>query len=133
LPPWSFSDGDRRSGQRRRTPTDFYARKFGGRRTGSCTELLRAGLTLTVDDTYRGRQDELVFYAFDLLYLNGFDLRGVRQIERKSVLENHLKGIEAAIVYSEHLVGDGQEMFEHAVQAELGRHHLQERRRAVPI
>jgi DNA polymerase-3 subunit epsilon len=37
--------------------TDFYARKFGGRRTGSCTELLRAGLTLTVDDTYRGNPE----------------------------------------------------------------------------
>jgi DNA polymerase III subunit epsilon len=36
---------------------DFYARKFGGRRTGSCTELLRAGLTLTVDDTYRGNPE----------------------------------------------------------------------------
>ena len=32
--------------------TDFYARKFGGRRTGSCTDLLRAGVTLTVDDVF---------------------------------------------------------------------------------
>ena len=37
--------------------TDFYARKFGGRRTGSCTELLRAGVTLTVDDIYRGNPE----------------------------------------------------------------------------
>jgi DNA polymerase III subunit epsilon len=37
--------------------TDFYARKFGGRRTGSCTELLRAGVTLTVDDVYRGNPE----------------------------------------------------------------------------
>jgi bifunctional non-homologous end joining protein LigD len=29
-----------------------------------------------------GRQDRLVFYAFDLLHLNGFDLRGARQIDR---------------------------------------------------
>jgi len=42
-----------------------------------------------------GRQDKLVFYAFDLLYLNGFDLRGARQIERKVALENLLEGIEA--------------------------------------
>jgi bifunctional non-homologous end joining protein LigD len=63
-----------------------------------------------------GRQDKLVFYAFDLLYLNGFDLRGARQIERKAALENLLEGIEAPIVYSEHLVGDGQEMFEHAAK-----------------
>jgi bifunctional non-homologous end joining protein LigD len=63
-----------------------------------------------------GRQDALVFYAFDLLYLNGFDLRGARQIERKAALENLIEGIEAPIVYSEHLVGDGQEMFEHAAK-----------------
>jgi ATP-dependent DNA ligase len=30
-----------------------------------------------------GHQDRPVFYAFDLLYLNGFDLRGVRQVDRK--------------------------------------------------
>src|ERR1700730_17847697 len=63
-----------------------------------------------------GQQDRLVFYAFDLLYLNGFDLRGARQIERKAALENLLKAIEAPIVYSEHLIGDGQEMFEHAAK-----------------
>jgi DNA polymerase III subunit epsilon len=37
--------------------TDFYARKFGGRRTGSCTELLRAGITVTVDDVHRGNPE----------------------------------------------------------------------------
>ena len=37
--------------------SDFYARKFGGRRTGLCTELLRAGRTITVDDTWRGNPE----------------------------------------------------------------------------
>ena len=63
-----------------------------------------------------GRQDRLAFYAFDLLYLNGFDLRPARQIERKRALENLLKGVEAPVLYSEHLIGDGQEMFEHAAK-----------------
>jgi bifunctional non-homologous end joining protein LigD len=63
-----------------------------------------------------GQQDRLVFYAFDLLYLNGFDLRGARQIDRKAALEKLLEEIDAPIVYSEHLVGDGQEMFEHAAK-----------------
>jgi bifunctional non-homologous end joining protein LigD len=65
-----------------------------------------------------GRQDRLVFYAFDLLYQNGWDLRGARQIDRKSALESLLEGVEAPVLYSEHLVGDGREMFEHA--AKLG-------------
>jgi bifunctional non-homologous end joining protein LigD len=63
-----------------------------------------------------GRQDKLVFYAFDLLYLNGVDLRSARQIDRKATLQNLLEEIEAPIVYSGHLVGDGQEMFVHAAK-----------------
>jgi DNA polymerase III subunit epsilon len=65
--------------------TDFYARKFGGRRTGSCTELLRAGLTLTVDDAYRGnpeagvaavmrRSGYRVFFAENTLWHSLFGL-----------------------------------------------------------
>jgi DNA polymerase-3 subunit epsilon len=65
--------------------TDFYARKFGGRRTGSCTELLRAGLTLTVDDAYRGnpeagvaavmrRSGYRVFFAENALWHSLFGL-----------------------------------------------------------
>jgi bifunctional non-homologous end joining protein LigD len=34
----------------------------------------------------------------------------------ETALENLLEGIEAPVVYSEHLVGDGQEMFEHAAK-----------------
>jgi bifunctional non-homologous end joining protein LigD len=65
------------------------------------------------------RQDKLVYYAFDLLWRDG-DLRKRPQIERKQALLELLgeNGIEAPIVYSEHLTGDGQEMFEHA--AKLG-------------
>jgi bifunctional non-homologous end joining protein LigD len=61
-----------------------------------------------------GDQDRLIFYAFDLLWRDG-DLRKLPQIERKQALLDLLgeNGIEAPIVYSEHLTGDGQEMFEH--------------------
>jgi DNA polymerase-3 subunit epsilon len=59
--------------------SDFYARKFNGRRTGLCTEFLRAGRTITVDDTWRGnpeagvagvmrRQGYDVFYAENTLW-----------------------------------------------------------------
>ena len=58
---------------------DFDARKFDGRRTGLCTELLRAGRTITVDDTWRGnpeagvagvmrRRGYRVFYAENTLW-----------------------------------------------------------------
>lgn len=65
--------------------TDFYARKFGGRRTGLCTELLRSGRTITVDDTHRGnpeaglagvlrRQGGEVFFAENILWHTLFGL-----------------------------------------------------------
>jgi DNA polymerase III subunit epsilon len=37
--------------------SDFYARKFGGQRASICTALLRAGSTITVDDTWRGNPE----------------------------------------------------------------------------
>jgi bifunctional non-homologous end joining protein LigD len=64
-----------------------------------------------------GKQDRLLFYAFDLLWRNG-DLRKLPQIERKQMLADLLgeNGIGLPIIYSEHLVGNGQEMFKHAAK-----------------
>jgi bifunctional non-homologous end joining protein LigD len=64
-----------------------------------------------------GRQGRLVYYAFDLLWRNG-DLRKLPQIERKQLLLDLLgeNDIELPVLFSEHLVGDGQKMFEHAAQ-----------------
>jgi len=64
-----------------------------------------------------GGQDRLVFYAFDLLWRDG-DLRKLPQLERKQMLSDLLgeNDIGLPIIYSEHLTGDGQEMFEHAAK-----------------
>jgi bifunctional non-homologous end joining protein LigD len=64
-----------------------------------------------------GRQGRLVYYAFDLLWRNG-DLRKLPQIERKQLLLELLgkNDIELPVLFSEHLVGNGQQMFEHAAK-----------------
>ena len=64
-----------------------------------------------------GREDRLVYYAFDLLWRDG-DLRKLPQIERKQLLLDLLGGndIGLPVLFSEHLVGDGQKMFEHAAK-----------------
>jgi bifunctional non-homologous end joining protein LigD len=64
-----------------------------------------------------GRQGRLVYYAFDLLWRDG-DLRKLPQIERKQRLLDLLgeNDIEMPVLYSEHLTGDGQEIFEHAAK-----------------
>jgi bifunctional non-homologous end joining protein LigD len=50
-------------------------------------------------DLAAGRQDRLVFYAFDLLWRDG-DLRKLPQIERKQALRDLMgeNGIEAPII-----------------------------------
>jgi bifunctional non-homologous end joining protein LigD len=64
-----------------------------------------------------GKQDRLVYYAFDLLWRNG-DLRRLPQVERKRMLSDLLgeNDIGHPVIYSEHLTGDGQAMFEHAAK-----------------
>jgi bifunctional non-homologous end joining protein LigD len=65
----------------------------------------------------RAGKGRLIYYAFDLLWRNG-DLRKVPQTERKQLLLDLLgeNDIELPVLYSEHLVGDGQQMFEHAAK-----------------
>jgi bifunctional non-homologous end joining protein LigD len=65
-------------------------------------------------DLAAGRKDRLLYYAFDLLYLDGVDLRGVRLAERKRVLAKLLAGSSERILYTEHLEGDGPEIHERA-------------------
>ncbi|MGY4424123.1 bifunctional non-homologous end joining protein LigD [Bradyrhizobium sp. JR6.1] len=67
-------------------------------------------------DLARGRQDRLLYYAFDFLWLDGRDLRKLPQIERKSMLQGLFDAydLKPPVLYSEHLEGDGQQLFEHA-------------------
>ncbi|MBM7486763.1 bifunctional non-homologous end joining protein LigD [Bradyrhizobium sp. USDA 3686] len=67
-------------------------------------------------DLGRGDQDRLVFFAFDLLWLDGVDLRKHAQLARKELLKQLIdeNGLEPPIFYSEHHEGDGQALFEAA-------------------
>ncbi|UPK40475.1 non-homologous end-joining DNA ligase [Bradyrhizobium sp. 186] len=64
------------------------------------------------------RQDRFQYYAFDLLWLDGQDLRKTSQLARKELLKElfETRGIEPPALYSEHAEGDGQELFEAAAQ-----------------
>jgi bifunctional non-homologous end joining protein LigD len=54
------------------------------------------------------------YHAFDLLYLDGYDLREVAYIERKRLLERLLKGAPETFIYVEHIQEDGDAVFEQA-------------------
>jgi bifunctional non-homologous end joining protein LigD len=61
----------------------------------------------------------LVYFAFDLLHLDGWDLREVKLEERKQVLRRLLEGAPEALRFSDHVRDQGPEFFEHARQAGL--------------
>ncbi|WP_416207765.1 non-homologous end-joining DNA ligase [Bradyrhizobium sp. SEMIA] len=77
----------------------------------------RANFSELQADLARGDQDRLLFYAFDLLWLDG-DLRNKPQEERKRLLKGLFDeyDLKPPLMYSEHLEGDGQQLFEHASQ-----------------
>jgi len=67
-------------------------------------------------DLARGNQDRLLFFAFDVLWLDGQDLRKLSQLARKELLKGLIESnqLEEPIFYSEHHEGDGQALFEAA-------------------
>jgi bifunctional non-homologous end joining protein LigD len=60
----------------------------------------------------KGKSDKIVMVAFDLLYLNGYDLRKMPLVERKALLKKLIA--KTAIQYSESFEIDGPELFKHA-------------------
>jgi bifunctional non-homologous end joining protein LigD len=69
------------------------------------------------DHLKRGRHDRMVFYAFDLLHLDGHDTRPAPLIERKRVLQSLLTASVPRVLYSEHFE-DGTALYAQA--AKLG-------------
>src|SRR5689334_16109339 len=58
-------------------------------------------------DWMRTGRGQLVFYAFDLLWLGGSEMRNLPLSERKARLSEVLHGAEPPIVISSYLVGHG--------------------------
>src|SRR5712671_4168726 len=65
----------------------------------------------------KGKSRKIVLVAFDLLYLNGYDLRKLPLVERKA----HLKKLiaDTDVQFSENFEVDGQEMYQHACKVKL--------------
>ncbi len=55
---------------------------------------------------------QLVYYAFDLLHLDGWDLSGLQLIERKALLEPLLAG-KPGLQFNGHEIGDGELILKH--------------------
>jgi bifunctional non-homologous end joining protein LigD len=73
---------------------------------------------------------EAIYYAFDLLYLAGKDLRGLSLSERRQSLEAVIGVIEGPIRLSEEIIGDGDAIFR--VACEHGLEGIIAKRRDKP-
>ena len=60
-----------------------------------------------------------MFVAFDLLYLNGKDLRTKSLVERKLQLRKLLRRKRSRILYLHHVENDGRLLFEQIVKMDL--------------
>jgi bifunctional non-homologous end joining protein LigD len=65
----------------------------------------------------KGRSTKIVMVAFDLLYLNGYDLRKLPLFERKALLKKLVDKTE--IQFSDSFDIDGPAMFKHACKTGL--------------
>lgn len=74
--------------------------------------------------------EEAMLYAFDLLYLNGHDLRHIEQVERRALLANMLAGAEGPIRFSEDIPASGIDLLDVACQ--MGLEGIIAKRRSSP-
>jgi bifunctional non-homologous end joining protein LigD len=74
--------------------------------------------------------NRIAFYAFDLLYLDGMDLRTASLVDRKAILRLLLEPVPYPIVHSDFLEQDGPRIFKHACA--LGLEGIVSKRRDAP-
>jgi bifunctional non-homologous end joining protein LigD len=67
----------------------------------------------------RGPAADVVFFAFDLLYLDGYDLRGARLAERKALLHSVVGDATGRVRYVDHVVGHGRVFHDEACSLAL--------------
>ncbi len=73
-----------------------------------------AEFSLLQADLSDGRLDRFAYYAFDCLYLDGYDLREATLIRRKELLSQLIGNDRGAIRYSSHFVEDGKLVLQRA-------------------
>ena len=63
-----------------------------------------------------GARKPLTYFAFDLLHLDGHNLRGLPLIDRKAILAQVVNDVDEAIQFSEHVETDGKVVFHKACE-----------------
>ena len=83
-------------------------------------ELGASTFSLLQADLSEGRTDRFRYYAFDLLYLDGWDLRQAALIDRKALLEKLIAASSGEVVgFSSHIEESGEVVLRHACRLGL--------------
>jgi bifunctional non-homologous end joining protein LigD len=78
----------------------------------------------------RRQPDRLIFVGFDLLYLDGKDLRLRPQVERRTALADLIAGMSGPIQFSDHVEGSGASFYK--VADSLGLEGMVSKRASAP-
>jgi bifunctional non-homologous end joining protein LigD len=106
--------------------TDRYPRIVQAARKIKATSFLLDGKGIVYDrkdmpnfDLLHSRDydKEAVFVAFDLLELNGTEVRKQPLVERKELLADFLAKVKDGIEFNDHVEQDGNIVFKHGLQA----------------
>ncbi len=82
---------------------------------------------------YRRHDGDAFLYAFDLIELNGNDLRRDPLEVRKATLRSMLTKAGLGLRFNEHMEGDGPTVFAHACKMGLERHRVEAQRLALSL
>jgi bifunctional non-homologous end joining protein LigD len=79
----------------------------------------RSNFQLLQNSIKENQHSPIIYYIFDLLYYDQWDLRPLTLIERKSILEPLLKDQSEVLRYSDHVIGQGAAMFAQSCERQL--------------
>ncbi|KTD23565.1 Putative DNA ligase-like protein Rv0938/MT0965 [Legionella lansingensis] len=73
-----------------------------------------------LQNSMKGDKDyPFIYYVFDLLYYDKYDLKKRPLLERKEILEYVLPAAHPTLRYSDHIIGNGQDVFEKSCELNL--------------
>jgi bifunctional non-homologous end joining protein LigD len=88
-------------------------------------ELMQQRMNVACPSQNLIQQAPVIYYAFDLLYCDGYDLRDVPLIERKNFLRRILIARDP-VRYSEHIAAEGEQLYrlakERGLEGIIGKH-----------
>lgn len=71
----------------------------------------RSDFQLLQNSIYEKDDSELIYFLFDLIYLNDRSLENVVILERKKILQTLIADCDPILHYSDHIIGNGKKVF----------------------